>query len=99
MTTTKNKVSLYQEILSTMKPREKYSTFKLEECLRNKGVEFSAFGVTEAVLRLIKERKAEISTWRWCDERSKDIVIEEITRLPELKNKKSQVPYLPQKPT
>lgn len=80
MTTSKIKVSLYQEIFNIMKPGERYSTFKLEQRLKKGGVEFSAFGVAETVLRLIKERKVEISNWRWCYERSKEIVIKEITR-------------------
>lgn len=99
MTTEKIKVSLYQEIFNIMKPKEKCSIPKLEERLIKKGVKFSAVGLGGAVMRLINERKARISTWCWCRERNKDFVIKEITRLPELKNKKSQVPYLPQKTT
>lgn len=80
MTTRKVKASLYQETFNIMKPGEKYNIFKLEQGLRKKGVEFSAFALAEAVLRLIKEGKAEISTWCWSYERSKDLVIREIAR-------------------
>ena len=80
MTTRKIEASLSQEILNVMKPKERCSTPKLEKRLRKKGVEFSALSLSEAIIRLINERKAEIPTWCLIYGRSKDLVIKEIIR-------------------
>lgn len=67
-------------MFNVMRPKERCSIPKLEKRLRKKGIKFSDFASDEAVIRLINERKAKISTYYLICGKSKDLVIKEITR-------------------